>query len=70
MSEATVKPQEIKLIDPRRTSLIAAPQREEKRITEREYRRMLRKWALAFGASLGINIAQAVMIYILQAGTI
>lgn len=70
MSEATVKPQEIKLIDPRRTSLIVAPQREEKRITKREYRRMLRKWAIAFGASLGINIAQAVMIYILQAGTI
>ena len=40
----------------------------ENRITGREYRRMLRKAALAFGVSLGVNITQAIMIYILQAG--
>lgn len=42
----------------------------ENRITGREYRRMLRKAALAFGVSFGVNIAQAIMIYILQAGPI
>ena len=42
----------------------------KKRVTGREYRRMLRKAALAFGVSLGVNIAQAIMIYILQAGPI
>lgn len=62
---------ELDLISVERTSLIVAPKREEpKQITGREYRRMLRKWALAFGVSLGINIAQAVMIYVLQAGPI
>ena len=40
----------------------------KKRVTGREYRRMLRTAALAFGVSLGVNIAQAIMIYILQAG--
>lgn len=39
-------------------------------VTGREYRRMLRKAAFAFGVSLGVNIAQAIMIYILQAGPI
>lgn len=41
----------------------------ENRITGREYRRMLRKAAFAFGVSLGVNIAQAIMIYILQVGS-
>lgn len=40
------------------------------RTTEREYRRMLRKAAFAFSVSLGVNIAQAIMIYILQVGAI
>ncbi len=62
---------ELDLIDIKRTSLMPAPEREEpKQITGREYRRTLRKWALAFGVSLGINIAQAIMIYVLQAGPI
>ncbi|HJC91631.1 MAG TPA: hypothetical protein H9695_11790 [Candidatus Mediterraneibacter excrementigallinarum] len=39
-------------------------------VTGREYRRMLRKAAFAFGVSLGVNIAQAIMIYILQVGPI
>lgn len=42
----------------------------ENRITGREYRRMLRKAAFAFGVSLGVNIVQAIIIYILQAGPI
>lgn len=45
-------------------------QKTENWITGREYRRMIRKAALAFGVSLGVNIAQAIMIYILQAGPI
>lgn len=40
----------------------------ENKVTDKEYRRMLRKAALAFGVSLGVNIVQAIMIYILQAG--
>ena len=70
MEEITLEPREIKLIDPRRTSLIVAPKREEKRITGREYRRMLRKWAFACGVELGIIIAMSLIIYILQAGPI
>ena len=71
MHEAAVKQQEIKLIDLRRTSLIVAPKREEpKRITEREYRRILRKLAFTCGVELGIIIAMSLIIYILQAGPI
>lgn len=71
MEEITLEPREIKLIDPRRTSLIVAPKREEpKQITGREYRRMLRKWAFACGVELGIIIAMSLIIYILQAGPI
>lgn len=46
----------------------------ENKVTDEEYRRMLRKAAFAFGVSFGVsfgvNIAQAIMIYILQAGPI
>ena len=42
----------------------------ENKVTDEEYCRMLRKAALAFGVSFGVNIAQAIMIYILQAGPI
>ncbi|HJA20123.1 MAG TPA: hypothetical protein H9959_09580 [Candidatus Mediterraneibacter ornithocaccae] len=58
---------ELDLISVERTSLIVAPKREEKRITGREYRRMLRKWAFACGVELGIIIAMSLIIYILQA---
>lgn len=70
MQEITLEPVEIKLIDPRRTSLIEAPRREEKRITEKDYRRMLRKAWFAAGVELGIIIAMSLIIYILQAGPI
>lgn len=62
---------ELDLISVERTSLIVAPKHEEtKRITGREYRRMLRKWAFACGVELGIIIAMSLIIYILQAGPI
>lgn len=70
MKEITLEPQEIKMIPTERTSLIVAPKREEKRITGREYRRMLRKCAFACGVELGIIIAMSLIIYILQAGPI
>lgn len=70
MKEVILKPQEIKMISTERTSLIEAPRREEKRITEKDYRRMLRKAWIAAGVELGIIIAMALIIYILQAGPI
>ena len=70
MEEMVLEPQEIKMIPTERTSLIKAPQREEKRITGREYRRMLRKAWFTAGVELGIIIAMSLIIYILQAGPI
>lgn len=70
MKEITLEPQEIKMIPTERTSLIVAPKREEKRITGREYRRMLRKAWFTAGIELGVIIAMALVIYILQAGPI
>lgn len=70
MEEMALEPQEIKMIPTERTSLIKAPQREEKRITGREYRRMLRKAWFTAGVELGIIIAMSLIIYILQAGPI
>ena len=61
---------ELDLIPVERTSLIEAPRREGKRITEKDYRRMLRKAWLTAGVELGIIIAMALIIYILQAGPI
>ena len=61
---------ELDLIPVERTSLIEAPRREEKRITAREYRQMLRKAWFTAGVELGIIIAMSLIIYILQAGPI
>lgn len=61
---------ELDLISVERSSLIEAPRREEKRITEKDYRRMLRKAWFAAGVELGIIIAMSLIIYILQAGPI
>lgn len=69
MQEITVDPPELELIPIERTSLIPADKPAEK-ITGRQYRRMLRRWALAFGVSLGVNIVQAMMIWVLQVGPI
>ncbi|HJA18964.1 MAG TPA: hypothetical protein H9959_03595 [Candidatus Mediterraneibacter ornithocaccae] len=70
MKEVVLKPQEIKMISTERTSLIEAPRREEKRITAREYRQMLRKAWFTAGVELGIIVAMALIIYVLQAGPI
>lgn len=70
MEEIILEPQEIKMIPTERTSLIEAPRREEKGITAREYRQMLRKAWLTAGVELGIIIAMALIIYVLQAGPI
>lgn len=60
---------EIDLIPTKRTSLIPVDKPAEK-ITGRQYRRMLRRWAIAFGVSLGFNIVLAVALWILQVGPI
>lgn len=53
------------------TSTIEGAQiKKPKRITEREYRRMLRKAWFTVGIELGVIIAMALVIYILQAGPI
>lgn len=64
------EPAELKLIDPRRTSMMVVEGRREKTITGREYRQMLRKTNFALGVSIGINIVLSVIVYILQAGPI
>ena len=69
MQEITAEPLEIDLIPTERTSLIPADKPAEK-ITGRQYRRMLRRWAFAFGVSLGVNIVLAVALWFAQAGPI
>lgn len=69
MQKMTVESQELQLINPKRTSLVPA-EKPRKQITCREYRRALKRaWFIA-GVSLGINMVQAVVIWILQAGPI
>lgn len=68
MTEMTVQPQEIQLIDTRRTSLVPAVYRPHEQITRRQYSRMLRKAWLACGVMLGVNIILSVALYIAQAG--
>lgn len=69
MQGITVEPPELELIQIERTSLIPADKPVEK-ITGRQYRRMLRRWALAFVVSLGVNIVLAVALWIAQAGPV
>lgn len=53
------------------TSIIEGTQiKKPKRITEREYRRMLRKAWFTAGVELGIIIVMALIIYMMQAGPI
>lgn len=61
---------ELDLISVERTSITPVRRKQHKRATEREYRRMLNESALFLGISLGVNIVQAIMIWILQAGPI
>lgn len=67
--ELIVEPQELQLIDSKRTSLIPA-EKPRKQITGREYRAALKRAWFIVGVSLGVNLVQAVVIWILQAGPI
>lgn len=69
MQEITAEPQELQLIRAERTSLIPAA-KPKKQITGREYRRALKRAWFIVGVSLGINMVQAVLIWLLQAGPI
>lgn len=69
MQEMTVEPQKLQLIDSKRTSLVPAA-KPKKQITGREYRRALKRAWFIVGVSLGINMVQAVVIWLLQAGPI
>ena len=72
MQETTLEPVELKLINPRRTSLM--PAEEPKRVDPAPIRkgrnRAIRGIEITAAASLLLNAVQAVIIYILQAGPI
>lgn len=72
MQEITLKPQEIKLIDPRRTSLVPAdaPKSVDPAPIQQKRNRAARGLIGVTTASLLLNMIQAVIIYILQAGPI
>lgn len=72
MQEITLEPAEIKLIDPRRTSLV--PAEKSKTVDPAPIQQKRNKAARGLigvtAASLLLNAAQAVIIYVLQAGPI
>lgn len=71
MQGITLKPQEIKLIDSRRTSLVpAVPKTVDPAPIRRERNKAARGLIRVTAASLLLNAVQAVIIYILQAGPI
>lgn len=72
MQEMTLEPVEIKLIDPRRTSLVPAtiPKRINPAPIQQKRNRAIRSIEIAAAVSLAINVIQAVIIYVLQAGPI
>ena len=71
MQEITLEPVEIKLIDPRRTSLIpAVPKRVDPAPIRKGRNRAIRGIEITAAASLLLNAVQAVIIYVLQAGPI
>ena len=69
MQEITMEPQELQLIRTEHTSLIPA-EKPQKPVTGREYRAALKRAWLIIGVSIGVNLVQAVMIWLLQAGPI
>lgn len=69
MQEITMEPQELQLIDSKRTSLIPA-EKSRKQISGRDYRKALKRAWFIVEVLLGINFVQAVLIWILQAGPI
>ena len=72
MQEITLDPVEIKLIDPRRTSLIPAekPKSADPAPIQQKRNRAIRGIEITAAASLLLNAVQAVIIYVLQAGPI
>ena len=72
MQEITLKPAEIKLIDPRRTSLVPADvPKSVDPAPIRQKRNKAEKGLIGVtAASLLLNAVQAVIIYVLQAGPI
>ena len=71
MQEITLEPAEIKLIDPRRTSLVpAVPKSVDPASIQQKRNRSARDLIGVTAASLLLNAVQAVIIYILQAGPI
>ena len=71
MQEITLEPQEIKLIDPRRTSLVpAVPKSVDPAPIRRERNKAARGLIGVTAASLLLNAVQSVIIYVLQAGPI
>lgn len=69
MQEMTVKQPELQLIRTERTSLIPA-EKTKKQITGRQYRQALKRAWMIAELSLGANVIQAVVIWLLQAGPI
>lgn len=72
MEEIKLEPQEIKLINPRRTSLIPAiePKRVDPAPIRRKRNRAIIGIEITAVASLLLNVIQSVIIYVLQAGPI
>ena len=72
MQEITLEPAEIKLIDPRRTSLIPAaiPKSTDPASIQQKRNKAARGLIGVTAASLLLNMIQAVIIYVLQAGPI
>ena len=72
MQEITLEPVEIKLIDPRRTSLMPAekPKQVDPAPIRRKRDRAIRGIEITAAVSLALNVIQSVIIYVLQAGPI
>lgn len=71
MQEITLEPVEIKLIDPRRTSLVpAVPKRVDPAPIRKGRNKAIRGIEITAAVSLTINVIQSVIIYVLQAGPI
>ena len=71
MHEIALEPAEIKLIDPRRTSLVpAVPKSVDPAPIRQKRNKAARDLIGVTAASLLLNAVQAVIIYILQAGPI
>lgn len=71
MHEIALEPAEIKLIDPRRTSLVpAVPKRVDPAPIQQKRNTAARGLIWVTAASLLLNAVQAVIIYVLQVGPI